>query len=46
MNVEEFIKRFRELLYTEPGCDDPLTLYRLYELLGVVLAEYYEELYP
>ena len=41
MNAEQFVERFCDVLFTEPGWETPLTMERLHELLKRTLAEYH-----
>lgn len=45
MNVEQFLQRFLDVLYTAPGWTEPLTMERLHKLLADTLAEYHREIY-
>lgn len=45
MNAEQFIIRFRAVLYTAHGWEDPLTMERLDQLLATTLADFHAEQY-
>lgn len=45
MNVEQFIARFCDVLYTTSGWEEPLTMERLHGLLQQTLNEHHAEIY-